>query len=204
MVTHYPKGFPALTVFLGLLFIGCTSSEPPQGQQEATAERAGSGRTRTSDFGLKFETPEGWMEETPSSSMRVAQYRLQRVEPDQQDAELVVFYFGGGGGSVQANVDRWISQFSKADGSPAGDVAQVSERDTNSIHLTIVDVSGTHKGSGGPMMPRASPNRDYRLLAAVAEGSGGPWFFKLTGPRNTIDKWGASFYSLLDTLEVAR
>lgn len=202
MITHYPKGFPVLTVLLGLLLIGCTSSEPPASKSAANAEPASSGPMRTSDFGLKFKAPEGWTEETPSSSMRIAQYRLQRVEPDQEDAELAVFYFRGGGGSAQANVDRWIGQFSKADGSPAGDVAQVSERDTSGIHLTIVDVNGTYKGAGGPMMQRAAPKPDYRLLAAVAEGSGGPWFFKLTGPRNTIDKWEASFYSLLDTLEV--
>src|SRR5262245_53437480 len=41
--------------------------------------------------GLKFTAPPEWVSETPSSSMRQAQYKLSRAEGDPEDAELVVF-----------------------------------------------------------------------------------------------------------------
>src|SRR5512134_1880197 len=44
---------------------------------------------------LKFTPPEGWVAETPASSMRQAQCKLPRVAGDPEDAEMVVFYFQG-------------------------------------------------------------------------------------------------------------
>src|SRR2546426_12843674 len=60
---------------------------------------------------LRFKMPGGWVSESPSSKVRVAQYKLPRAEGDAEDASLVVYYFGPTqGGSVDANIDRWISQ----------------------------------------------------------------------------------------------
>ena len=132
--------------------------------------------------------------------MRKTQYRLPRVEGDPEDAEMVVFFFQGQGGSVQANIDRWIAQFKKADGKPASDSSQVSHRESHGIPLTIVDVSGTYSG-GGPMMSAGAPKPAFRMLAAVAETRSGPYFFKLTGPEKTVAKWEASFNSFLDTIQ---
>jgi len=153
------------------------------------------------DGALKFTAPAGWVSETPSSAMRKAQYRLPRVEGDPEDGELGVFYFRGGGGGVQANIDRWISQFSKADGSPATDIAKVTKRQSHGMPLTIVEVSGTYMSAMGPMLAEKKTKPNFRMLAAVAEVSGGAWFFKLTGPSKTIDQWEKSFYAFLDTIQ---
>ena len=149
---------------------------------------------------LKFTAPAEWTTETPSSAMRKAQYSLARVEGDPEDAKMVVFFFEGQGGSVQANIDRWIGQFTKADESPATDAARVSKKESHGIPLTIVDVSGTYKESMGPMTA-TTPKSNFRMLAAVAETSSGPWFFKLTGPAKTVAKWEPSFHKFLDTIE---
>ena len=155
---------------------------------------------RGSGSALKFTAPAGWVSETPSSGMRKAQYTLPRVEADPEDAKMAVFFFEGQGGSVQANIDRWIGQFSKADGSPATDAARVSKKESHGIPLTIVDVSGTYKESMGPMTAM-TPKPNFRMLAAVAETGSGPWFFKLTGPAKTLAKWESSFHAFLDTIE---
>ena len=131
--------------------------------------------------------------------MRQAEYTLPKTDGDPEDAELVVYYFGGQGGSVQANVDRWIGQFKKPDGSPVGDSAKVSRKQSHGIPLTIVDCSGTYSG-GGPMMGSAAAKPNFRMIAAVAEASSGPWFFKLTGPARTVAKWEPSFNSFLETI----
>jgi len=121
--------------------------------------------------------------------MRKAQYRLPRAAGDTEDAELAVFYFEGSGGSVQANVDRWIGQFRKADGTPAGDTAKTTHRQSQAIPITIVDVSGTYLAGGMPMPGNKSEKPGFRMLAAVAEAGSGPWFFKLTGPARTVARW---------------
>jgi len=60
---------------------------------------------------LHFKVPEGWISENPTSAMRIAQYKLPKIEGDPEDASLVLYYFGAQqGGAVQANIDRWIGQ----------------------------------------------------------------------------------------------
>jgi hypothetical protein len=149
--------------------------------------------------GLKFTAPDGWISETPTSSMRQAQYRIPRAEGDVEDAELTVFFFRGGGGGVQANVDRWIGQFSKTDGSPANDTARTTHKTAHGIPLTIVDVTGTYDG-GMSMQKEPALKPNYRMLAAVAEAADGPWFFKLTGPAKTVLKWQPGFDAFLDSI----
>jgi hypothetical protein len=151
--------------------------------------------------GLKFTAPEGWVEETPVKPMRKAQFRLPKVAGDPEDAELVVFYFGGGGGGVQMNIDRWIGQFSRPDGSPIGDGAKTTKKDVSGIRIAVVDVSGTYLASSGPMLSEVEKKNDFRMLAAVAESASGPWFFKLTGPAKTIAKWQPSFETFLDSVK---
>jgi hypothetical protein len=83
------------------------SDHPPTGQGAAVPSLlGGSGTVSTS---LAWDTPEAWIEETPSSGMRRAQYR---VTGEAGDGECVVFYFGPGqGGDAQANAERWAGQF---------------------------------------------------------------------------------------------
>ena len=149
--------------------------------------------------GLLFTAPEGWIEETPSSSMRRAQFRLPRAGGDPEDGELVVFHFPGQGGSILANVKRWVGQFSPESGGGA-EKPKLTERTANGVPLYLVDVSGTYRPSSGPMMQPGDPKKDYRMLAAIAQTPSGPWFFKLTGPRKTIDKWHRGFLAFLDTI----
>lgn len=191
-----------LTASLALAAIACSRDETPAPAPATSAPQEPRIASAHGAAGstLRFAAPEGWESLPPSSSMRKAQYRLPRAAGDAEDAEMVVFYFGGQGGGVQANIDRWIGQFQKPDGTPAGDSAKVSRRTSHNIPLSIVDVSGTYTGSGGPMSPGA-PKPGFRMLAAVAEAPDGPWFFKLTGPVKTVAKWEASFQTFLDSIQ---
>ncbi len=191
------RGLRVSVVSAVLVLSGCSTKQEAQSNASSLRPVAAHG----TDAGVKFTAPSGWIQETPSSSMRVAQYRLPRDERDSEDAEMAVFYFQGQGGSVQANIDRWIGQFIKADGSPASDVARVNRKDSGGVPLTIVDVSGTYTGSGGPMATTARPKPDFRMLAAVAETSSGPYFFKLTGPVKTVAKWESSFHAFLNSIQ---
>ena len=191
-----------------LLWITACSSKPGTSEREQAADlkpQSAHGGTTAAGTpapgGLKFTAPAGWIEETPASSMRKAQYGLPRVEGDSEDAELAVFFFKGEGGSVQANIERWIGQFTKPDGSPATDAAKTTHREIHGIPVTIVDVSGTYMAASGAMLSEVKSKPGFRMLAAVAETSAGPWFFKLTGPAATIARWEPAFGQFLDSIE---
>ena len=57
---------------------------------------------------LTFTPAAAWKPKAVTSMMRVGEFVLPRAEGDAEDASLVVYFFGGTGGSVQANLDRWV------------------------------------------------------------------------------------------------
>jgi hypothetical protein len=171
------------------------------GLKPESAHSAGMTAAPTATGGLKLAPATGWIVETPSSSSRKAQYKLPRAEGDSEDAGLVVYYFNGGGGTPQANADRWIAEFAGPDGKPATNAAKIARKTVNNIPLTLVDVSGTYASSMGMTQQGGKPKSGVRLLGAIAETGNGPWFIKLTGPERTVAKWKPSFDSFLDSLK---
>ena len=150
---------------------------------------------------LKFKVPPGWVEEERTSSMRVAQYRLPKVEGDSEDASLVLYYFGQGqGGSTTANIDRWISQMKQADGTPAKG-AKDERLVGNGLKVTMVDVSGTYVAETAPGSGSFHNKPAYRLRAAVVETPNGSYFVKLVGPEKTVAQWNDSFLSYVKSFE---
>jgi hypothetical protein len=192
---------------LTLVFMGCSKEPETQSENEQTS--AAPGRAIVSSHSaaggekligpFMVVVPAGWVEQTPTSSMRKAQFSLPRVEGDSEDAELVAFYFGQGqGGSVEANIDRWIGQISQPDGSSSKEKAKTNSREVAGKKVTLVDVSGTYSNT---MMSNTSPRPGYRMLAAVIETGEGPWFFKLVGPEKTVTKWSGSFDQFISNLK---
>ncbi len=105
-----------------LAFSACSKNEAPQGEEVPVAANPSAMATRAdAGGGVTLVAPQGWVSEQPSSSMRKSQYRLPGPDTG-GDAEVAVF--AGIGGSAQANIDRWIGQFSGPDGSPAKDSRQ--------------------------------------------------------------------------------
>src|SRR2546421_3675356 len=94
---------------------------------------------------LRFKMPDGWVSESPSSKMRVAQYKLPKAEGDAEDASLVVYYFGPAqGGSVDANIDRWISQMEQPSSGSPKEKAKTQTLTVNGLKVTTVDVAGNY------------------------------------------------------------
>lgn len=143
--------------------------------------------------GLTFTTPDGWKSSPPSSSMRVAEFTLPRAAGDADNAQLVVYYFGGSGGSVAANLERWVAQMQQPDGRASGSVARKEMRTVNGLSLTLVDVSGTYVAEMSPGSADRNNKPRYRLRAGVVETAKGPYFVKLTGPERTVARWESQF-----------
>jgi hypothetical protein len=130
--------------------------------------------------------------------MRKAQYR---VTGDAGDAECIVFYFGPGqGGSALSNAQRWAQQFTLADGRPGKEGMQIENRTVGDIEVLVVSVSGTHQGGFRMQSTPEPPKAKQMLLGAVAKGPDANWFFKLTGPRATVEAQRSAFDALIASL----
>lgn len=135
-----------------------------------------------------LELPETWRPEIPSSSMRMAQASIPGTGGD---ATVAVFFFGeGGGGGTEANLQRWLGQI-EAPAEP-----ERGRFETDGFTVTWVDASGTLLPSGMGTGP-SEPQPGSRLLAAVIEGPGGPWFVKATGPEATLADQRGAFLEML-------
>jgi len=151
---------------------------------------------------LHFKAPDGWTTEPASSSMRVAQYKLPKVEGDKEDASLVLYYFGATqGGTAQANIDRWISQMQQPDGSSSKDKAKTDTMTVNGLKVATVDVTGTYTAEMAPGSKTFHNDDNYRLRAAVVETTKGNYFVKLTGPAKTIARLDQSYTDYLKSFE---
>ena len=151
---------------------------------------------------LRFKAPDGWVTEKTTSNMRVAQYKLPKVEGDAEDASLVLYYFGAAqGGSVQANVERWINQIKQPDGSSSKDKAKTETITVNGLKVTTVDVTGIYTAEMTPGGGDRHNSANYRLRAAVIETPKGSYFPKLVGPANTGAKWKQAYNDYLKSFE---
>ncbi len=150
--------------------------------------------------GLGYDAPADWTSKPSPSSMRVAQWELLG---DDVPAEVVIFYFGeGGGGGVDANLDRWFGQFEQPDGSTTREKATITERSVNGLELTIVDMRGTFVAPVRPGAPQRNNRPGHRMIAAVVEGGTGPWYIRVLGPVATVTKWEASVEAFLSSLRL--
>lgn len=152
----------------------------------------------TIDVGdIAFKLPEGWSAQAPKSSMR----RAELTAPGPAgNAELIVYFFGQqGAGSAKANIDRWVGQFSKPDGSPVSNPNQTSSK-VSGFDVTRLDVTGNYAGGMGPAGQQLPPQSDQRLIATIVETPDGPYYFKLVGPSATVAQNVEAFDRLMASI----
>ena len=143
--------------------------------------------------GATVDRPSGWTFRQPSSSMRLAE---AEIPGPGGPAMLTVFFFGaGGGGGVDANLDRWVGQIELDPGA----TAERGGFEVNGYSVSIIEAVGTllpSRMGGGP----SEPAPGSKLLGAVVEGPGGPWFFKVTGPKDTVSAAEPAFGQMLQSI----
>jgi hypothetical protein len=186
----------SVLLIAGVLCWGCGT---PPTIASKDAPQAGAS---VSQGDLRFKIPDGWVSERPSSSMRVSQYQLPAAEGDAEAASLVVYYFGEGqGGSVNANLERWIGQMQPPVGGPSQDKAKTETTSVNGMRVTLLDVAGTYAGGdmGGGSAAQSKPN--FRMRAGVIETPKGAYFIKLVGPEKTVSRWDQAFQEFVKSAE---
>jgi hypothetical protein len=108
-----------------------------------------------------------------------------------------VYFFGGQGGSVQANLDRWTAQIAQPGGRDSKDLAKTTKLTANGLPLTLIDITGTYVAEISPGSADHYNKPGFRLRAAVIDTPAGPHFVKLIGPAATVARWDASFMTWL-------
>lgn len=151
--------------------------------------------------GLGYTAPKAWQPRPASSTMRVAEFVVPRAAGDADDAEVVIYFFGGSGGSVEANVDRWLGQMQQPDGTASKEKARRGAQTVNGLQVSTVDVAGTYVAEVRPGATERYNKPGYRMRAAVVETPRGPYYIKMIGPAKTVAAADADFTTLLASLK---
>ncbi|MFM7605709.1 MAG: hypothetical protein ACKO8Z_11005 [Prosthecobacter sp.] len=136
--------------------------------------------------GLKFKYSTPWMLSDTPGMMRVATL-LAKAEGSEKPLEAAFYVFPGGGGGVEANVNRWLGQFAAKP-----EYKKTEEIPVGGQKITLVTATGTF--NDGPPMGAKTPKENYTLLGAIVPTpDGNNVFIKLTGPKDAILKLAESF-----------
>lgn len=153
---------------------------------------------------LAFEIPPGWAKEEVASKMRYAQFQLPKSEGDKDQGSMTIYFFGSGqGGSVDANLKRWIAQMTQPDGSSSQDKAETTKKEFNGMKATLLKLNGTYTPPPFMAKTEGGPKEGYRMLAAVLETKAGPFFFKAMGPEKALRSQEDNFEKFLASVNLA-
>jgi hypothetical protein len=142
--------------------------------------------------GMKSTPPKEWKEEAPANTMRTHQFKLPKAEGDKEEAELALFFFKAGSGSLEANLKRQTAKFQPADGKDKVE-EKVEKTKVGTVEATYQDVAGTYLKKPFPMAEKATPFPGYRQLYVVFETKDGQFYMTLIGPAKTVESHKKAF-----------
>jgi len=146
----------------------------------------------------RLTVPQGWQRRTPAISMIEYEFSVPAVAGDPRDGRVT---FMAAGGSVEANIQRWINQFEHPQGQAASDQVKQETLEIAGTRVHLVDITGTYMESSGPMMGNAVPRENYRMLGAVIESQEGlNYFIKFYGPEKTVAANADAFRKMIESL----
>ena len=143
-----------------------------------------------------FTRPAEWKWVVPSSAMRKAHLQV----PGEGVTDVLFFHFGPGqGGTLDANVERWMRQFSTGTETPK---PVEKARTAQGLPITYVFAEGTFQ-SGMPGGP-TTPMQNYALRGAIIQDEqGGDVYVKMTGPKEVVEKAEADFRKMVEAAQTA-
>lgn len=186
--TMLRKAFFVSTIVLMGLVLGCSK------KSNDSKQNTGSSPIPNAVARIHWTVPEGWSAQ-PKQQMRAATYAVPAPKEGIESGDCGVFFFGSGqGGTVQDNLNRWVSQFEN------GGSHEFASKEINGLKVSTVQVLGTYLSPSGPMMESKGKKPDYRLLGAIVEAPEGLVFFKFTGPAQTIDAAEPNFNQMINSM----
>jgi hypothetical protein len=187
---------------LGGLLAACSRAPA---EPEKTVSSASAAPTTPAVAPLLWDAPGSWTKlPVPPSGAKKAAYRIEKVGNDKEEAEMNVFFLGTGSKGDPAGVlKEWFGQF---DGDAAA-TARREQLDVKGFQVEAVEVAGTFKigltppARGHKQPPVQMVKNNWRLHGAIVKTTDrGNWFFKLTGPDETVQSARSAFRVMLGTL----
>jgi hypothetical protein len=203
-----------LCLSVGSVF-GVGSSEPtlalgcPQEKQETTKSDEQAVETSKEETvevvlaegRLDFQAPKSWEKKQPKFNIVEAEFAPKSSKENVDPARLTIM---ASGGSVEANLERWIGQFSQEDGTDTEEHTKEEDKKINGMTVHIVDITGTYADSAGPFAGNAVQRKGYRMLGAIVETKVvGNYYFKMYGPKETIDEHEKRFKDMVETIKLS-
>jgi hypothetical protein len=162
-------------------------------------EKAGNAEIGLAEGKLQLTAPKTWVRKQPKTRIVEHEFAVPVAEGDSIEGRFTVM---GAGGGVEANIDRWLGQFTQPDGSSTKEKAKIQKMQVNGVEVHFVDIGGNFKDQPGPFAP-AVTRENYRMLGAIiVTEKSGMHFLKLYGPKATIGGQEQAFKDMLNGLKV--
>lgn len=144
---------------------------------------------------IAWKAPAKWKVVPSTNAMRLATYRVPAAPGVADEAELTVVRAGG---SIEANFQRWIGQFTDAE------PPKRTEKRVRGLTVSILEVTGTFGAASMAQPNTAVSHRAWSLWGAVVETAQGTYFFKLTGPSASVRAARGDLDALVESIAPAR
>ncbi len=191
--------FPRYAALLVLSLAACSKSPAePDPPASAAASQA------PAVAPLVWTAPAAWTaQDPPRGGPKKALYKAMKAGDDKEEAEVEVLFYGtGAAGDPDKRFKEWFAQFD-------GDVGAQAKRESfeaGALKVEMVEVSGTYKIALGPPVgpkkraPMQMVKENFRLVgAAVRTPDRGVWFFKMSGPNETVQASRDAFRTMLQS-----
>ena len=188
----------AAVALSGLARIAHADDSSPDSKKAVHKIELGDDRT------ISLMAPASWERKTPRVRFIDYEFAVPASKGDGQDGRVTVM---GAGGSIEANIDRWIGQFAQPDTSETKNQVPEAERKKTiaGLEVHMVDLSGTYRDMPAPFDPssKAVEHEGYRMLAAIIVSPKlGNYFIKFYGPKQTVSDHADEFRKMVDHLHV--
>src|SRR5437764_1393166 len=167
------------------------STPPPDSSMMPTNASSPSASSLTAPGASNVaEVPKNW-EPQPLSQMRLASFLVRGANGATADVSFVML--GPAAGNVLDNVNRWLGQIKQPPVSEEKLKSMIQPLATTRGDIAVVDLSGEPEN--------ADPNKDGRIIGAIASDETGTAFFKMRGNAALV---GAEKESFLKWVSASR
>ncbi len=150
--------------------------------------------------GLNLTMPSEWTAEpTPTGPMAPkAVFSMPGAEETAEAGSVRITHYPSMKGKDEMNIDRWIGQARKADGTPMTRAdAKIEKKELGNVRLTTVDITGAIQAT-----MRSAPKAGTRMIAAIVDHPKGPHFVSIVGDEKTMGKWEQTITKFLASAKV--
>jgi hypothetical protein len=130
-----------------------------------------------------------WLWQPTQRQFVVAEY----VVPGRDGADQARITVSQAGGSLDANIARWKSQFRAAGGESVEPTLDTIE--AAGMKITLVEIAGEYAGMSGSYTP------DQLFIAAIVPTQPQQTFIRFVGPSKTVEANRQDFRAMIEGLE---